>query len=130
MHIRFFCSLLGVRPMNPLFSIAVVFLIGLLVLGVAFGVARVSHPPLVAVVAAFAFVVGGGVGSALFGLVSWLTIGTTTLASHWQVISYLAMLGASAISGGLCLTLLFLAILRRFSSSFKAGRPVAAQLQR
>jgi hypothetical protein len=110
----------SVRPMGPLFSIAVVLLVGLLVLGVAFGIARVFHPPLIALAAAFAFVVGGAAGSAFFGLVSWLAIGATTLTSHWQVFSYLAMLVASAVFGGLCTTLLFLGVVRRSNSSFKA----------
>lgn len=106
--------------MGPLFSLAIVVLVGLLVFGVAFGVARVFHPPLIALVMASAFVVGGAVGSALFGLISWFIIGATTLTSHWQVFSYLTMLAASAIFGGLCLVLLFLGIVRRSNSSFKA----------
>ena len=104
--------------MGPLFSIAVVLLVGLVVLGAAFCVARIFNPTLVALLAAFAFVVGGGVGTTLFGLVSWFIVGTTTFPSHWQVISYLAMLGASAISSGLCLALVFLRILQR------SNRPV------
>ncbi|OOG36806.1 hypothetical protein B0E51_17740 [Rhodanobacter sp. C05] len=106
--------------MGPLFSIAVSVLVGLLVLGVVFGVARVWHPPLAAFAAAFAFVVGSFLGAACFGLVFWLTIGATTLTSRWQVFSYLAMLVASAVSGGLCLALFFFSIVRRSNRSFKA----------
>ena len=105
-------------------------LVGLLVLGVAFGVARFFHPPLIALAMALAFVVGGVAGSALFGLVSWLTIGARTLTLRWQVFSYLVMLVASAIVGGLCLALLFGGIVRRSNHSFEADGSAAAQLQR
>jgi hypothetical protein len=98
--------------MGPLFSIAVV--------------ARVFHPPLIAFAAAFAFVLGGGVGTTLFGLASWLFVGPTTLNSHWQVFGYLAMLVSSAIFGGLCLELLFLRLARRSNSSFEADGYAAA----
>jgi hypothetical protein len=99
--------------MGPLFSMAVVGLLGLVILGVAFGVARVFQPPRMALLMATVFVVGGAVGGALFALVSWLVIGTTTLTSTWHVVSYLAMLVASVISGGLCQVLLVLRVLRR-----------------
>lgn len=104
--------------MGPLFSITFLILVGLLVFGIAFAVTRVSSAPYVALTFALAFVLGGGFGSALFSL-AWLAVGPQTLASHWQVVGYLAMLAASAISGGLCLAFLLRRALRRSNNSFK-----------
>ncbi len=105
--------------MGPFFSIALLTLIGLLVFGIAFGVARIFSAPYVALAVALAFILGGGFGSALFGL-AWLATGPQTLSSHWQAVGYLVMLVASALSGGLFLALLLRRTLRRSNKSFKA----------
>jgi hypothetical protein len=105
--------------MGPLFSIALLGFAGLLVFGIAFGVARIFNAPCVSLAVALAFVLGGGFGSALFGLV-WFAVGPQTLTSPWQVVSYLAMLAASGISGGFCLALLLRRALQRSNNSFKA----------
>ena len=103
--------------MGPLFSIALIALMGLLVLGVAFSIARIVYSSLVALAVAAAFVLGCGAGGAIFLVLSWLTIGTATLTSHWQVLGYLVALVASAMAGGFCLALFFLSVLRRRSSA-------------
>lgn len=110
--------------MGPLFSIALLILVSLIVFGIAFAVARVFSAPYVALAVALAFVLGGGFSSALFSA-AWLAVGPQTLASHWQVVVYLAMLAASAISGGLCLAFLLRRALRRSNNSFKADGSAA-----
>jgi hypothetical protein len=108
--------------MGLLFSIAVIAVMGRLVLGVAFGVARIFHPALVSFALAAAFVLGCGAGSAIFLVLSWLVIGAATLTSHWQVLGYLTALAASAVAGGLCLALLCSSVLRRSNISSKRTR--------
>ena len=108
--------------MSPLFSIALIAVMGLLVLGVAFVAARIFHSPLVAFAVAAAFVLGCGAGSAVFVVLSWLIIGTATLTSHWQVLGYLAALATSAVAGGLCLALLLVSVRRRSNISSKRTR--------
>jgi hypothetical protein len=112
----------SVRPMGPLFSIALIAVTGLLVLGVAFVVARIFHASLVAFAVAATFVLGCGASSAVFLVLSWFIIGAATLTSHWQVLGYLIALAASAVAGGLCLALLFLSVLRRSNISSKRTR--------
>ena len=85
--------------MAPLFTALVVVPGALLLLALAFVVARFFQPTSVAIRIAVVFVVGAAVGgvAAVVGLAFFVP---ATLAATWQVIAYLASLAIGALLGG------------------------------
>ena len=105
--------------MGPLFSIALIALVGLLALSLVFWVAGFFHSPSRALLLAALPVLGCGGGALLFVVLAWLAIGSATLTSQGQVLGYLAALGASAIMSGGFVAWLYVRSLRRSNKSFK-----------
>lgn len=88
--------------MAPIFSALVVLPGAVVLLAIAFAVARFSQPTSIAIRIAFVFVIGSTVG----GIATVLAIaffGVATLSATWQVIAYLTSLAVGAFLGGVLL---------------------------
>lgn len=109
--------------MAPLFS-ALVFVPGTLVLlALAFVVARFFQPSSVAIRIAFVFVVGSAMGG-LATVVGLAFLVGATLSEPWQVIAYLASLAVGALFGGVLLVVFCIKL--RVLTLRSSGPPQAA----
>ena len=109
--------------MAPLFS-ALVFVPGTLVLlALAFVVARFFQPSSVAIRIAFVFVVGSAMGG-LATVVGLAFFVGATLSEPWQVIAYLASLAVGALFGGVLLVVFCIKL--RVLTLRSSGPPQAA----
>lgn len=109
--------------MAPLFAALVVVPGAVLLLALAFVVARFFQPTSIAIRIAFVFVAGTAIGGVVtvLGLSFFLP---ATLVAPWQVIAYLASLAVGAVLGGALL--LVLCIKYRVLTLRSSGPPQAA----
>lgn len=109
--------------MAPLFSALVIVPGAVLLLTLAFAVARFFQPALVAIRIALVFVVGSAIGG-VATLVGLAFLVGSTLSESWQVIAYLVSLGVGALLGGALLVVF--CIKRRVLTLRSSGPPQAA----
>jgi ABC-type transport system involved in multi-copper enzyme maturation permease subunit len=109
--------------MAPLFSALVVVPGAVLLLALAFAVARFFQPASVAIRIALVFVVGSAIGG-VATLVGLAFLVSSTLSESWQVIAYLVSLGVGALLGGALLVVF--CIKRRVLTLRSSGPPQAA----
>ena len=109
--------------MAPLFSALVIVPGAVLLLAIAFAVARFFQPASVAIRIALVFVVGSAIGgvATLVGLAFSVS---STLSEPWQVIAYLVSLGVGALLGGALLVVF--CIKHRVLTLRSSGPPQAA----
>jgi ABC-type transport system involved in multi-copper enzyme maturation permease subunit len=109
--------------MAPLFSALVIVPGAVLLLALAFAVARFFQPASVAIRIALVFVVGSAIGG-VATLVGLAFLVGSTLSESWQVIAYLVSLGVGALLGGALLVVF--CIKRRVLTLRSSGPPQAA----
>jgi hypothetical protein len=91
--------------MAPLLSALVLVPGTVVLLGLAFAVARFFQPASVAIRIAFVFVVGSAIGG-LATVVGLALLVGATLSESWQVVAYLVSLAVGAFFGGALLVVL------------------------
>lgn len=109
--------------MAPLLSALVLVPGTMVLLGLAFAVARFFQPPSVAIRIAFVFGVGSAIGGLATAFGFALLVGAT-LSEPWQVIAYLVSLAVGALFGGALLVVLCIKL--RVLTLRSSGPPQAA----
>jgi hypothetical protein len=108
--------------MAPLFSALVIVPGAVLLLALAFAVARFFQPASVAIRIALVFVVGSAIGG-VATLVGLAFLVGATLSESWQVIAYLVSLGVGALLGG---ALLVVFCIKRRVLTLRSSEPPQA----
>ena len=109
--------------MAPLFSALVIVPGAVLLLALAFAVARFFQPASVAIRIALVFVAGSTIGG-VATLVGLAFLMGATLSEPWQVIAYLASLAVGALFGGVLLVVFCIKL--RVLTLRSSGPPQAA----